>query len=560
MKTRFWLLVILALAAILRFALLGSGDPVNDEALLAFRAVGLMDFDNAEYQTTPWQWTDPDIPWWARLSFHDHPPLVFWIQNIFMKIFGENVWAFRLPSTLFGIASVWLVFLIGKKLYGERAGLLASIAGAVTLNSVYISRVGLQESYVIFFLLLTSYLLLLISQKSRAFLWLGISLGLGLLAKYTAIAAVLIALSYMLYSERTAFRKREFWLGAVLMIAVLSPVLIYNAMLYKNFGHFDFQLSYVFGQNPEAWQIQPGKEIGSLADRLQNIIPRLITSNSWLFLIAAFGAFIGFLIKLSRSGKDAVRENLFLLIAIFWLFALILVIGPSYRFISMLTPFFALAVGRALDVGLEKIPRLTPKAAYGILGFFLVFETYYSANNQIRPYPLGSAPWIASYIKRETWNWGYGELDDFLEKELAGRFPAAVFETKYKFVGKNQEEAIAKAKRNALEPYVALLIYDRDIFNFSQLWIFDRRQIYHGWPALQTEDYLKILEENGSDYFAKNGFTHYFVIPTEAVDLRRITPLATSAPKLEEELVKKSITPISIKNKRGEESFRVYKF
>ncbi len=100
------LVIILVLAAFLRLYGLSRGDPINDEAALAFRSVGLMDFVEAGAQTTPWEWFDPNVPWWAHISFHDHPPLVFWVQHVFIKALGENNFAMRFPSALLGVALV----------------------------------------------------------------------------------------------------------------------------------------------------------------------------------------------------------------------------------------------------------------------------------------------------------------------------------------------------------------------------------------------------------------------------------------------------------------------
>jgi len=157
---KYLLFVILLLAAVLRLYGLDRGDTVNDEVFYAFRAIGMLDFDKAPEQTTPLEWYNPNIPWWTKLSFHDHPPLVFWVQHFFMKVFGDSRWAFRLPSAILGIISVWLVYLIGRKLFSQNAGLLSAALFAVTLNNVYISRTGMQESYVIFFMLLASYFFL----------------------------------------------------------------------------------------------------------------------------------------------------------------------------------------------------------------------------------------------------------------------------------------------------------------------------------------------------------------------------------------------------------------
>ncbi|MEK7085312.1 MAG: glycosyltransferase family 39 protein, partial [Patescibacteria group bacterium] len=194
-----WMLAgILILAAALRLYGLSRGDTLTDEVLYAFRAVGPLDFDEAEAQTTPLEWLDPNIPWWTSLSFHDHPPLVFWVQHIFIKIFGETNFVFRLPSVILGLLSIWLLYLIGKKLYSEETGLLAAFLLAVTVNHVYISRTGLQEAYVIFFILLASYLFLRALEKDDYLIWTSIALGFGFLAKYTVFVLVPIFFVYAL--------------------------------------------------------------------------------------------------------------------------------------------------------------------------------------------------------------------------------------------------------------------------------------------------------------------------------------------------------------------------
>ena len=152
-----WMLVtILIVAGIMRLWALGQGDPMGDEVLYAFRAVGMLDFDEANEQPTPLEWFDPlvhssgrvpevyaigtGVPWWTKLSFHDHPPLVFLIQHVFMRIFGESAFVFRLPSALLGIVSVYLLFLIGKTLFSEKVGLLAAALSAVNTHHLFISR------------------------------------------------------------------------------------------------------------------------------------------------------------------------------------------------------------------------------------------------------------------------------------------------------------------------------------------------------------------------------------------------------------------------------------
>src|SRR3989344_8214374 len=101
------LILILILSAVLRLYGLSRGDTVNDEVFMSFRGLGMIDFDEANVQTTPWEWWDPDIPQWAKISMHDHPFFVPLVQHVFMVIFGDNNFGFRLPSAILGVASVY---------------------------------------------------------------------------------------------------------------------------------------------------------------------------------------------------------------------------------------------------------------------------------------------------------------------------------------------------------------------------------------------------------------------------------------------------------------------
>ena len=562
---KYWLIIILIAAAALRLYGLDRGDTVNDEVFYAFRAIGMLDFDKAEVQTTPLEWMDPNIPWWTKLSFHDHPPLVFWVQNIFMKVFGDKRWAFRLPSALLGVASVYLIYLIGRKLFSQnaslaesrRAGLLAAAFFAVTLNNVYITRTGMQESFVIFFMLLASYLFL-----KNYFVWTGAIMGLAFLTKYNTFILAPIFLVYLLIYRRRVFLNKKFWLGALLPILIFSPVIIYNIKLYQVVGHFDFQLSYVFGQEHPEWQIQPGKEVGGLGDRLKNFIPRLIATNSWLFLIL-FAISLIFL------------RNTFLFLMFGFLFLLLLLIGPSYRFLTMLTPWMALSIGLFFQVGecslsaglMPRVcgnnpsPRPPPLGGggkkreflsllgVGLLIFVLAFEIFYSYNNQITYYPKGPTPWLTSKVRYENYNWGYNELNDYLENELSGKMPALTFYPKYQFLNKLQDEVLADDRAKNLEPYPALLVYYGNVDDGPRLWTFDRLRFYHAWPIIAFDTYRQFLKENGLDYYKKTGFkNYYFIMQTN------IVPSA----EFQREIL--GIEPELIKNKRDDIVFKVYKF
>ncbi|KKS38106.1 MAG: hypothetical protein A3G49_00110 [Candidatus Sungbacteria bacterium RIFCSPLOWO2_12_FULL_41_11] len=551
-NTIYILAAIIFLAAVLRLWGIGAGDPVGDEVLYAFRAVGLLDYDVAEFQTTPLQWFDGNIPWWTKLSFHDHPPLVFLIQHFFIKIFGENIFAFRFSAALFGIASVYLIYKLGALLFSPLVGIISALILAVSSNHILISRVGLQEPYVIFFLLLFSYALVR-SLKNDNFLWLvGLSMGLGFLTKYTLIfITVPVLFIYFIIFRREYFWNKKFWMNIILAILIFSPVLIYNFGLYRAVGHFDFQFSYIFGQHPEVWKTAPGKEeAGTILDRIRNFLPNLIQSNSWLFLLMSF------------LGLSALFKSRFLLVSLVFLVFLIAgFIGPQMRFLSMLVPFLALGIGFLIYSVYQQFPKLKTTIIY-FFAAFIIFEIVYSVNSQLIYASKGPSPWFYSQkLRYENYNWGFAELGKYLDRELSGKMPAFVFDARYKFIEALQAKTVALRKQKGAEPYPALIIYDGNMLNGPQIWYLDRLQIYHGWPVLKTEDYQSFLAQNGQDYFTKAGFNYfYFIAMTQNVPLKKPERLTETGGLFEKELLSRGYSSVFLYNKKGIEVFRIYKF
>ena len=563
MKKQHILIIILLISAILTLFGLSRGDTVNDEVFTSFRGLGMIDFDEANTQTTPWEWTDPEIPWWAHLSFHDHPIGVPLIQNLSMRMFGDNNFGFRLPSAILGIISVYLLYLIGKFLYSENIGLFSAAIFGLTVNHLYISRVGMQEAYVIFIILLAIYFFIKSLQNPKYLIAVGIIIGLGLLIKYTVFILVLIFLTYLLFFKRQYFKNKNFWAAIILAILIFSPSIIYNLTLYKNFGHFDFQICHILNKCPEAWKNAPGKEIGTPLERIQNFIPRLINSNSWIFLTLAFFSLIAFLVSLFKNTKENLIKNNLLLFIICYLLLLLILIGPSYRFLTMLTPFLALSIGLFLQSLLQKLSaqELASKRYPNILkyvgvlfkgnvllSFILVFEIFYSVNNQIAFYPVGPTPWLASNIRYENYNWGYNELNQWLESETKNKIPALTFDMKYQFLERIKSETLEKGLANNAEVYPALFVYDGNFDQAGKLWSLDRFHIYHAWPIINLKTYYENLEKEGFDYYRRSGFKYiYFVFLNNAIPTEADKSLMQG-------------NPLIIKNQRGDNVFNIYKF
>jgi 4-amino-4-deoxy-L-arabinose transferase-like glycosyltransferase len=123
------LLLIVLLALVLRLVMLGERSLWYDEAFaVLFAEKGL---DAMRYGTlTPVAGGAADI----------HPLLYYSTLNIWMNLFGQSVFAVRLWSALLGVATGVLMYLLGRALFTERAGLVAALITAIAPFHVQYSQ------------------------------------------------------------------------------------------------------------------------------------------------------------------------------------------------------------------------------------------------------------------------------------------------------------------------------------------------------------------------------------------------------------------------------------
>lgn len=72
----------------------------------------------------------------------------------FVAMFGPTVWGERALSLLSGLGIIVLVYFLGKKLFSEKVGLIASLLVAVSPWDIYLSRAGFEAHFALFLALL----------------------------------------------------------------------------------------------------------------------------------------------------------------------------------------------------------------------------------------------------------------------------------------------------------------------------------------------------------------------------------------------------------------------
>jgi 4-amino-4-deoxy-L-arabinose transferase-like glycosyltransferase len=176
---------------------------------------------------------------------YNKPPLTYWLIAASASIFGLNEFGIRLPMILLTIGSVWLTYLLGKKLYGQKGGIYAMVIMAVSVQLMAVKQYASPEIPLTFFFTLTLYWFIKAyhDQKTKYYYLSYVALGLTVLTKgypYIVIIAGIIGLFTLLdneFSLKRTFKKigqfkLHFGIPIVLIIG-LSWVIY----MYLNFGN-----------------------------------------------------------------------------------------------------------------------------------------------------------------------------------------------------------------------------------------------------------------------------------------------------------------------------------
>jgi uncharacterized membrane protein len=160
------------------------------------------------------------------VTLHTSPPLDYILMKLVMLLFGKADWVIRMPAFLFGVASIYVFYLLARALTDRENGLLATALLALSPMAVFYSQEA--RMYALFlFLSLTSYLLTLFLIKRndlKTSVWLGIVNGLLLLSHYFGIFVIAgeeIILLSVLLSNTGRKRRAAFTAVALLISAVM---------------------------------------------------------------------------------------------------------------------------------------------------------------------------------------------------------------------------------------------------------------------------------------------------------------------------------------------------
>lgn len=146
----FWLVAIISI--IIVFSNLGG--------------IPLLDPDEPVYAETPkemFAFNDFVSPRIYGEYWYDKPPMYYWLVAASYKIFGMTGFAARFPSAVLAVACTLLVYLSGRRLFNERAGMAGALVLATSIEFFYLGKAAVTDMTLL--LCLTTSLLAFVEKR-----------------------------------------------------------------------------------------------------------------------------------------------------------------------------------------------------------------------------------------------------------------------------------------------------------------------------------------------------------------------------------------------------------
>jgi 4-amino-4-deoxy-L-arabinose transferase-like glycosyltransferase len=236
MNPRYQLLLILAVAACIFFAGLGSLPLTEPD-----------EGRNAEVAREMIVQRDWITPHYDNLTYLDKPAFFFWLVAGSLRLFGTSEGAARLPSVLAALGTLLLVWMLARRMFGERAGIPAGLVFATAPLVMVLARVVVFDMTLTFLvtLTLTAFWLSQVSNVRRPLLeyFMFAAAGAATITKGPVgfLVPLLAILVYAAVQRRFADLKKIAWIpGIAIFLAVSLPWFIAVSVRNPDFPRYAF--------------------------------------------------------------------------------------------------------------------------------------------------------------------------------------------------------------------------------------------------------------------------------------------------------------------------------
>ncbi|MCL4429680.1 MAG: glycosyltransferase family 39 protein, partial [Chloroflexi bacterium] len=259
------------------------------------------------------------------------------------------------------VLAIVVLFEFTKRIYGVKNALIASVFLGTMPGFLWLSRVTMIETMLIFFFTLVMFLFYswITKDSYKTLLFTGVALGIGVLAKYQLIVAAIAMLLSILFLCRSRLKisLAKFLLICVVVVLVVAPWFL---MVYHYDGVTKFQtLQYVMTEG--------GQDRPAYSNRFQPIPIFYLVEMTWpfndipvhpislpIFVLGLAG--LG-LFAYRRKKQDIFLLTWFLVIYVFFTF----IPNRQWRYVTSLFPILAISAACFVMFLYEKVHAWKPR-------------------------------------------------------------------------------------------------------------------------------------------------------------------------------------------------------
>ncbi len=290
---------------------------------------------------------NPLILTFAGKPYFNKPPLLFWLVSVNYKLFGINAFSVKFWPSFFGVMSGISIYLLCRRFMDEWSAFFSGVVILLTRDFIKDNVMFHFESSVVFFTVLSFYILLKDELTVLDGLLSGFFLGLALLSKGFPgfLGPVVLMITFLLVRR---FRER----------VLFAPFIIYLCFGVSMFSvWFLYQLG-VFGLS--FWKIFVGREVLERASGASGFSKGSfyyfgeVLKNYWPWLpFLPVSVYVLFKEHESRVFKALIASWFF--VAAFSIAPL----RPQYgRYLNYIYPVFAIPIGYFLGSFLKSPERI----------------------------------------------------------------------------------------------------------------------------------------------------------------------------------------------------------
>lgn len=306
-----------------------------------------------------------------REAFNMKFPGVYAAYALIMAVFGQTVGGIHLGFLLCNAATIVLVFLLGKRLFGASAGAGASAAYALLSLGEGVYGTQAHATHFVVLPVLAACLLLIRATDTGRLATLfssGLLFGIGILMKQHGALFAILGAGLLLWELRTA--RRESWAATMRQLIIfcgglsvplaLTAIVLWNAGVLGTawFWTFTYAREYVF---------ETSLSVG--ISNFTTSFTQVVGPNLLIWLVAAEGLLLIWWKKEDR--RAAVFTTSLLL---FSFFAVCPGLYFRWHYFVLMLPAVALLAGAGLSSLQRFIGNVMPICLYAVVLLFSMFQ------------------------------------------------------------------------------------------------------------------------------------------------------------------------------------------